>query len=95
MLYLPPAELSPEQKQKFPAEIPANDIVIGFTTPLYTTFILSADIVADLGQQLHITLGKLTTLPPSSKLKEPVIGCSPILPAPKKNSLTSYCMLIH
>jgi hypothetical protein len=48
---------------------------------------LSAEIVADFGlaTTTYLSLiGKLTTLPFSSKLKEPPIGCSPMLPAPKE-----------
>jgi hypothetical protein len=47
MLYLPPPA-EPVLVKAETAEMLKKDIVIGFTT-LYTTFILSADMVADLG----------------------------------------------
>jgi hypothetical protein len=50
MLYLFPTLVSPgAEAETSLSEIPAKEIDIGLTTPLYTTFILSAEIVAALG----------------------------------------------
>ena len=52
MLYfpLPPAGESPgADARTLSSPIPANDTDIGLITPRYTTFILSAEIVAELG----------------------------------------------
>jgi hypothetical protein len=55
MLYLPfPTLVSPgAEAETSLSEIPAKEIDIGLTTPLYTTFILSAEIVAALGLGTH------------------------------------------
>src|SRR5690606_18753234 len=72
------------------SEIPAKEIVIGFATPLYTTFILSAEIVAEfgLGTTAYVSLICIGIIEsPSLNWNSPDISCSPTDPAGNFNKV--------
>src|SRR5690606_2915296 len=77
------------------SEIPAKEIVIGFETPRYTTFILSAEIVAEFGfgTTAYVEFTGIEIIEsPSLNWNSPVISLSPTAPAGKSNTVLPACI---